>query len=93
MLRAHDESAFWSLLSDIGPLRVYEVDLNPQRRTKSRDRLCGWKINPHSPPAGIKISCTRFLEFSTFFGRGLQVEKGVRNAAMYMKIREVEMEW
>lgn len=91
MLRAPDESAIRSLLSDIGPLRVYEVDLNPQRRSKSRGRLCSCKINPNSPPAGIEISCTRFFAFSTFFGRGLQVEKGVRNAAMYLKIREVEI--
>ncbi len=91
MLRAHDESAFRSLLSDIGPCRVSAVDLDPQHRAKSRDRLCGCKINPHSPPAGIEISCTRFLEFSTFFGRGLQVEKGVRNEGKYMKTWEVEI--
>jgi hypothetical protein len=93
MLRAPDESAFRSLLSDIGPHRVSAVDLNPQRRTKSRDTLCGCKMNPHSPPAEVKISCTGFFEFSTKIGRGLQVEKGVRNAAMYLKIREVWIEW
>ncbi len=93
MLRAPDESAFWSLLSDIGPPRVSEVDLNPQHRPKCRATLCGCKINPHSPPAGIKISCTRFFEFSTFFGRGLQVEKGARNAVMSLKTWEVEIGW
>ncbi len=50
-------------------------------------------MNPHSPPAGIEISCTGFFEFSTKIGRGLQVEKGVRNAAMYLKKGEVEIEW
>ena len=93
MLRVPDESAFRSLLSDIGPHRVSAVDLNPQHRTKSRDTLCGCKINPHSPPAGIKISCTRFFEFCTKIGRGLRVEKGVRNDAMYLKTWEVEIEW
>ena len=93
MLRAPDETAFRSLVSDIGPPRVSEVDLDPQHRPKLRGRLCSCKINPHSPPAEIKISCTGFFAFSTKIGRGLQVEKGVRNAAMYLKIREVEIVW
>ena len=93
MLRAPDETAFRSLVSDIGPPRVSEVDLDPQHRPKLRGRLCSCKINPNSPPAGIEISCTRFFPFSTKIGRGLQVEKGVRNEGKYMKIREVEIEW
>ena len=93
MLRAPDECALRSLLSDICPDRVSDLDLNPRHCSKSRDRLCGCKKNPHSPPAEIKISHTRFLEFSTFFGRGLQAEKEVRNEAMYLKTREVEIEW
>ena len=93
MLRVPDEGAFRSLLSDIGPPRVSEVDLNPQHGSKSRGRLCSCTINPNSPPAGIEISCTGFFEFSTKIGRGLQVEKGVRNDAMYLKIREVEIVW
>ena len=70
MLRAPDESAFRSLLSDIGPPRVSEVDLNPQHGVESRNRLCACKINPHSPPTGIEISRTCFLELSTKIGRG-----------------------
>jgi hypothetical protein len=93
MLRAPDESSFRSSLSDIGPPRLCEVDLNPQRRSKSRATLCGCKINPHSPPVGIEIFCTGFFAFSTKIGRGLRVEKGVRNAAMYLKIREVQIRW
>jgi len=77
MLRAPDESAFRSLLSDIGPHRVSAVDLNPQRRAKSRDRLFACTINPHSPPAGIEISCTGFFEFCTKIGRGLKAKMEV----------------
>jgi hypothetical protein len=76
MLRAQDESAFRSLLSDFGPHRVSEGDLNPQHRSKSRVTLCGCKMNTQSPRAEIEISCTGFFEFSTKIGRGLQVEKG-----------------
>jgi len=36
-------------------------------------------------------SCAHFFAFSAFFSRGLQVEKGVRDAAMYLKIREVRL--
>jgi hypothetical protein len=38
-----------------------------------------------------RIPCTRFLEFSTFFGRGLQAKMEVRNVAMYLKTGKVEI--
>ena len=38
-------------------------------------------------------SCRRFFAFSRFFGRGVQVEKGMKNDRMYLKTGEAEIEW
>lgn len=92
MLRAPDESAFRTLLSNICPPRASEADLNPQLRApRSRGRLVGMQEQFKFLRGRERISCTRFSAFFTFFGWGLQVEKGVRNAAMYLKTGEVEI--
>ena len=70
-----------------------EINVNPQPRSKARDRLCACDVRSNSFPGRKRISCTRFFAFSTFFGRGLKAKMEVRNEGKYLKIGEVENEW
>jgi hypothetical protein len=41
----------------------------------------------------LRNSRTRFLEFCTFFGRGLKAKMEGQNEGKYLKIGEVGIEW